>query len=211
MFKPPYNYRLLVIWWIFVIFGFWDTFVTTFLIDYIDEILKESAEDVRKFDPFNIFTAYVFIALFCIPAYGWQVPLVKIANKFGPWKIMVPWLLLAWISMFVFWLSNWIYMVLLAWLMNWLGYASCMPTSQWEFSNEYNITYSNKNNLKQIDANASSAPTKMLSNLANVIWLALGWLMLEIFWYMWTFFFLGIILIWLFVISVWKRKEFKLY
>jgi hypothetical protein len=211
MFRPPYNYRLLVIWGIFVIFGFWDTFVTTFLIDYIDNIIVRSADDIKKFDPFNIFTAYVFIALFCVPAYWWQIPLVKIANKLWVWKIMIPWLLLGWISMFIFWVSNWIYMVLLAWLLNWLWYASCMPTSQWEFSNEYNITYSNKNNLKQIDANASSAPTKMLSNLANVIWLALGWFMLSIFDYIGTFFLLGAILIWLFVVSVWKGKEFKLY
>jgi hypothetical protein len=31
------------------------------------------------------------------------------------------------------------------------------------------MTYSNKNNLKKVDANASAAPNKMLANLANVL------------------------------------------
>jgi MFS family permease len=209
MFKPPYNYKLLVVWWAFVIFGFWDTFVTTFLIDYIEEILSNSKWDLGIFQ--NLFTAYVFIAFFSLPAYGWQIPLVKIASKLGIWKVMIPGLLLSWISMFIFWISGSIYMVLLAWLMNWIGYAACMPTSQWEFSNEYNITYANKNNLKQIDANASSAPTNMLSNLANVLGLMIWWVLLQIFGYMWTFFLFWWILIWLFLISIIKKKEYKLF
>jgi MFS family permease len=209
MFRPPYNHKLLIVWWIFVIFWFWDTFVTTFLIDYIEEILSKSKEELWIFQ--NLFTAYVFIALFSGPAYGWQIPLVKIAAKIWIWKVMIPWLLLSWISMFIFWISGSIFIVLLAWLMNWIGYAACMPTSQWEFSNEYNITYANKNNLKQIDANASSAPTNMLSNLANVLGLMIWWILLQFFGYMWTFFLFWAILIWLFVTSITKKKEYKLY
>jgi len=44
-----------------------------------------------------------------------------------------------------------------------------MPTSQAEFSSEYNNTYAEKKNLKTIDSNASRAPLKMLLNLANVL------------------------------------------
>jgi MFS family permease len=166
---------------------------------------------LAKFGIQNLFTAYVAIALFSAPAYGWQVPLVGLAWKFGVWKVMIPGLFVAWISMFIFWLTGSISIILLAGVINGLGYAACMPTSQWEFSNEYNITYAGKNNLKQIDSNASAAPTKMLANLANVIGLALGWFILQIFGYTWTFFFLGFILFWLFFVSVFKGKKFKLY
>jgi hypothetical protein len=36
------------------------------------------------------------------------------------------------------------------------------------FLEEYNITYAQYNNLKEIDANAAAAPVKILQNLANV-------------------------------------------
>ena len=59
-------------------------------------------------------------------------------------------------------------------LLNSLGYAAAMPLSQGDFSDEYNQVYSDKNKLAEIDSNASSAPLKMLLNLANVIGLVLG-------------------------------------
>ena len=85
-----------------------------------------------------------------------------------------------------------------------------MPISQGEFSNEYNITYADKKKLKQIDANASSAPIKMLSNLANVWWLIIWWILIQIFGYMWTFFVFGWMLIWVSILSIVKKKEYKL-
>jgi hypothetical protein len=212
MFSKPWSYKLLVITWIFVFFGMWDNFVTTFLLDYIDDIMSTSKE-VAKFDKFNLLTAYVVIAIFCIPSYWLQVPFVKFAEKWWSWKIMMPWLLFAWISMFIFGLSKdlWFNFVLLAGLLNGIWYAACSPTSQWEFTNEYNQIYADKNNLKQIDANASSAPNKMLANIANVIWLWAGWVFLQIFQYTVSFFLLWFLLLWLLVISMIKRKEWKLY
>ena len=44
-----------------------------------------------------------------------------------------------------------------------------MPLAQSDFSDEYNQVYSDKNNLTEIDSNASSAPLKMVLNLANVV------------------------------------------
>lgn len=211
MFQAPYNYRLLVIWWIFVIFGFWDNFVTTFLIDYIDEILWHNQEELRKFHVQNVMTAYVFIWIICIPAFWAQIPLVSIAQKIWVWKIMIPWLLLSGISMFIFWFASSIYVLLLAWVMNWIWYASCLPISQWEFSWEYNSTYAEKNNLKEIDASASSAPIKMLANLANVLWLCIWWALLQIFGYAATFSFLWLILLLLFYCSSFARKRLKIW
>ena len=43
-----------------------------------------------------------------------------------------------------------------------------MSLSQAVFLEEYNKNYASFNNLKEIDANASAAPMKILQNLANV-------------------------------------------
>lgn len=208
--SPPYNYRLLIMWFIFTLFWFWDTFVTSFLIDFIDEVLSKNASDLSAIKMQNIFTAYVFIALLAIPAYWAQIPLIKLADKIWILKILLIWVLISWISIFFFWIFDSLIVVLWLWLLNSVWYAASMPLSQWEFSTEYNNTYAQKKNLKQIDANASSAPIKMLSNLANVWWLILWWILIQIFWYIWTFFVFGWILIWVFVISILKQKEYKL-
>jgi hypothetical protein len=43
-----------------------------------------------------------------------------------------------------------------------------MSLSQAVFLEEYNKSYANYNNLKEIDANAAAAPMKILQNFANV-------------------------------------------
>jgi hypothetical protein len=208
--NPPYNYRLLIVWFIFTLFWFWDTFVTSFLIDFIDSILSKNAADLSTFKVQNIFTAYVFIALLAIPAYWAQIPFIKLWQKFWNMLMLILWVLLSGCSIFLFWVSESLMFVLFMWLLNSLWYAAGMPISQWEFSSEYNKTYAEKKNLKQIDANASSAPIKMLSNLANVWWLVLWWILIQIFGYMWTFFVFGSLLLWISIISIVKRKEYKL-
>ncbi len=208
--QAPYNYRLLIVWWIFTLFGFWDTFVTSFLIDFIDWVLWANSSELAKFNLQNIFTAYVFIAFLAIPAYWAQIPLINLSEKLWTYKVLMFWVLISGISIFMFWLFDSLFIVLWLWLLNSIWYAAGMPLSQWEFSSEYNKTYAEKKNLKQIDANASSAPIKMLWNLANVWWLVIWWILIQIFGYMWTFFVFGGILIWIFGLSIIKKKEYKL-
>jgi len=43
-----------------------------------------------------------------------------------------------------------------------------MSISQALFLESYNKAFANFNNLKEIDANASAAPSKIIQNLANV-------------------------------------------
>ena len=210
LFSAPYNKRLLVMWLIFTLFWFWDTFVTSFLIDFIDWILLKNSSELAKFNLQNVFTAYVFIAVLAIPAYWAQIPLIKLWDKIWLLKVLLAWVLLSWISIFLFWVYDTFIAILCLWLLNSLWYAAGMPLSQWEFSVEYNNTYAEKNNLKQIDSNASSAPIKMLSNLANVLWLISWWILLQMVWYSWTFFVFGWIMIATFVVSFIKRKEYKL-
>jgi uncharacterized protein YunC (DUF1805 family) len=58
-------------------------------------------------------------------------------------------------------------------LVNSVGYSICMSLSVATFLESYNTTYAEKKGLKQIDANASAAPMKILQNFANVIGLFL--------------------------------------
>lgn len=210
LFKKPYNHRLLIIWSIFTLFGFWDTFVASFLIDFINQILSKNADDLAKVYLKNIFTAYLFIALLAIPAYWAQEYLINLWKKIGTIKVLLLWVFISWISIILFWFFEYIIIILALWLINSIWYAAAMPISQWEFSTEYNNTYAEKKKLKQIDANASSAPIKMLSNLANVLWLILWWILIQIFWYRWTFIVFWWLLIWLFILSIKKKKEYNL-
>ncbi len=202
MLLPPYNYKLLLASWVFMIFWFWDNFATTFLIDYIDRVLLLSQDTLIRFHIQDLLTAYVFIWLIAIPAYGAQVPLVSLASKIWPWKVIIPWLILSAISMFIFGFAWSIFVLLIAWLINSIWYASSLSLSEWEFSSEYNSTYTEKNNLKQVDATVSSAPIKMLANIANVVWLMLWWVLIQILGYTATFIVLWLILLWLFIFSV---------
>ena len=64
--------------------------------------------------------------------------------------------------------------VLILALINSVGYSICMSLSVATFLESYNITHAERKKLKQIDANASAAPMKILQNLANVVGLTLG-------------------------------------
>lgn len=210
MLLPPYNYKLLLVAWVFIIFGFWDNFATTFLIDYIDKILIASHDTLTRFHIQDLLTAYVVIWLIWIPAYWAQVPLVALASKIWPWKVMVSWLLISAVSMFLFGFSGTIFFLLIAGLMNGVWYASSLSLSQSEFSSEYNNTYADKNDLKQVDTTASSAPIKMLANLANAVWLMFGGVLIQMLWYTLTFIILWLILLGLFVGSIFFRKRLSL-
>lgn len=66
-------------------------------------------------------------------------------------------------------------------LINSIGYACGMSLGQNQFLDAYNKIYAETQGLKEIDANASAGPMKILQNAANVIGLMLGGLLLEIF------------------------------
>lgn len=208
LFKPPYSHRLLIFWIVLTAFWFWDTFVTSFLIDYLDWVVKWWSDKLWYLK--NVMSAYVFIAILAIPAYWAQVPFISLSKKIWTFPVIMFWVILSWISVLLFWVFDSFFVVLFLWILNSIGYAAWMPLSQWDFSDEYNIVYASKLNLKEIDSNASSAPLKMLLNLANVIWLVIGWFLVFLLWYAWTFIVFWAILIWVFVTSMVKKKEWKL-
>lgn len=210
IFQAPYNYRLLVMWAILTLFWFWDTFVTSFLIDFLEQIISINSETLKDLYLQNIMTAYVFIALLAIPAYWAQLPLINLWNKIWVMKVILAWVLISGISVFLFGFFNTLWIVLILGLLNSIWYAAAMPTAQWEFSTEYNNTYAQKMNLSKIDSNARAAPLKMLLNLANVLGLFVWWMLVAIFGYSFTFLIFGAILIAIFIASIVKGKEWKL-
>lgn len=59
-------------------------------------------------------------------------------------------------------------------LINSIGYACGMSTGQNQFLDIYNRIYAEHEGLTEIDANASSGPMKVIQNIANVIGLVFG-------------------------------------
>ena len=62
-------------------------------------------------------------------------------------------------------------------LVNSLGYACGMSTGQNQFLDIYNRIYADHQKLKEVDANASSGPMKVIQNSANIIGLIFGGLL----------------------------------
>lgn len=170
-----------------MLFGAWDTFASSFLLDYL-----------AKFAP-NFH--YMLLACIAIPAYLAQGMFIKLSSKIGVFAVISLGLVLAIGSMFgfVFMMPDantlnvaeqsvtdvamnvttalpWqaIGMLIIFGMINSLGYAAAMSLSQEGFLTSYNTTYASKLNLTEIDANASSAPMKIVQNLANVFGLILG-------------------------------------
>lgn len=166
-------YRSLAVW---VIFGFWDTFAATFLIAYLDTLLPG--------------WSYILLWIIAIPAFWLQWILWNLAQKHWNFLVSFIWLMLSWCSLVLMWIfandKNVILLMSFA-LINSVWYAACMSISCSLFLDSYNKAFAVTHNLKEIDANASSAPYKIIQNLANVIWLFFWWLILSLAWYMWFF------------------------
>lgn len=192
------NWILIVYWSIVVLLTFWfrDTFASTFLINYLDELKK--------------WWSYILLWLIAVPAYWLQWFFWKMADKFWSLKVSMVWLILSWTSLFFMWVLSWtkdVTLLMSLALLNAVWYASCMSLSQALFLESYNKTYANYNNLKEIDANASAAPMKILQNLANVFWLLFWWLILGILNYMWFFIVFWLFMIWLLFWTFKNRKR----
>ena len=189
----------LIVYWSFIMlltFWFWDTFASTFLIDFLNQVKPG--------------WSFVLLGLIAIPAFWLQDMFWKMSDKVWTFKLSLFWLMfsggsLVTIAFFVDSLDFTMIMILA--LLNSVGYAICMSLSVASFLESYNISYAERNNLQQIDANASAAPMKILQNLANVIGLFLGGLILWFagfagFFFTFGLFILGFLL-WSFL---WRKK-----
>lgn len=193
--------RHLIVFWSFsmvLTFGFWDTFASTFLIEFLNQLLPG--------------WSYVLLWIIAIPAFGLQGLFWKIADSIGVYKVATVGLILsggslAAMSFFTGTLNFYVVMILA--LINSIGYAICMSLSVATFLETYNQSYAERKNLKQVDANASAAPMKILQNLANVVGLFLGGLILSLFGYGGFFFLFGMGILGLLIWSVLNAEKIK--
>ncbi|MBS9784378.1 hypothetical protein KGV55_03435, partial [Candidatus Gracilibacteria bacterium] len=94
-------------------------------------------------------------------------------------------------------------------LINAVGYACGMAIGQNEFLRLYNEVYAKKQGLKEIDANASAGPMKLIQNFANVIGLAGGGILLA-FGFAVFFFIFGAIILGTLVWTIMRKKDIVL-
>lgn len=198
---PPY----IILYWtmsLVLIFGFWDTFASTFLVSFLDNIKHG--------------WSYILLAMIAIPALWLQEIASRVAQKVGIKTVAFLGLGLSGISMLAMGMMTLInngnfggitsIIFLGLALINSIWYACGMSLGQNQFLDAYNKIYAKTLDLKEIDANASAGPMKILQNAANVIGLMLGGLLLEIFWYEGFFILFGIIIISILVWSI-KMKD----
>lgn len=183
-----------------LIFGFWDTFASSFLLDFLDDIKPG--------------WSYVLLALIGIPGIILQEFASKLATKIGIKTVGMIGLTLSALSLLlmgVFSLGSSVSPVIIMGLafINSIGYACGMSTGQNQFLDRYNRIYAEHENLNEIDSNASSGPIKVLQNLANVIGLVLGGLLLG-FGFPFFFFVFGFLIVGVLVWTIIERGNIRL-
>ena len=206
LFSVPRNLMILWLFFILMQFSFWDTFVSTFFVQYI--------KDVTDADSWNQIIAntqfiswYAWLWIIAIPWFLLQDPFINLSKKFWEFNILMLWAFLSGASLVLFWFySKDFTMILILWLINSVWYAAVIWVWQWLFSERYNVLYALKNSLKQIDSTVSAAPLKIILNLANVIWLILWAFIVQTMWFEAFFIGFGWLLLWLFTFSIVKYK-----
>jgi MFS family permease len=196
--NPPANQSLVWFIWLVLSFGFWDTFAASFLIDFL---ANESGSKQL---------AYILLGAIAIPAFVLQDFFIGLSRRIWRFIVMLFWILLSGFSIivlgFVGWgLMEWTFWILVFWLLNSVGYAAGMWLAQGGFLELYNSEYAKKQDLREIESNASASPMKIIQNLANVIGLTLGWFFLALFWYSGFFIVFGWILIGIFCYSIMRK------
>jgi len=162
--------HLSLIWSITLVltFGFWDTFASSFLLDFLDEMKPG--------------WSYVLLAVIGVPGIVLQEVASKIWAKIWVKTIGIIGLVLSAGSLIFMWIFSIgepsLGVILPLALINSLGYACGMSTGQNQFLDIYNRIYAEHENLSEINANASSGPMKVVQNLANVFGLVIGWALL---------------------------------
>ena len=196
--KKPLN--ITIYWTIITVltFGFWDTFSTTFLINFLDKVQPG--------------WSYFLLGLIAIPAFALQEFFWKMGNKFWFLSVALFWLVVSWISLILMWIfsKGWAFIIMFCAIMNSVGYAAWMSLGQIGFLDAYNKEYAKFMKLQEIDANASAWPMKILQNFANVVGLMLWWFILGILQYTGFFILFWSLIIRVFIWSLKNKKEIKL-
>lgn len=208
LFSLPVDIFLVWVMAIVMYFSFWDNFVATFQIEFLNKILQVNKWDY-KVVTWILVNWYIFLLLLAIPAFLFQWFFIKLAKRIWEESVIFFWLFLSGFAIFWFWLSSNLYFIIWFWILNSIWYAATFPTIQWIFLKAYTRVYSEKQNVKEIDSSIASAPLKIVLNTANVVWLAGWWFLVTIFWFNSFFFIFWTLIILTALIWLKLRKSFK--
>jgi len=178
-----------------IFFSLWDTFVTTFMLIFI-------VEKVVKDNHLNPALSGVIIAVIAAPLFICQVPFAKLADKIGKPFFMYFGSAISSVSIGALGFSTDIYWVLLAGIINSIGYAMAFPAAQGYFAQRFQEHYAKIHSTNEIDTNASAGPLKTLVDFGNVIAQLVGGALITIFGFSLTFIILGFTLLFIFVSSL---------
>ena len=198
--EKPTN--MIILWSLSIImyFWFWDTFVSVFQIEFLNKIISSNSTNAIISSSSWFITWYVLLWLLIIPIFLSQQYFINKSKVHWVFSVISFWVLLSGISIFFFWLSQNIIFIIFFWLINSFWYAASMPLAMATFSENYNIEYAKKYNLKEINSNLSAAPLKIIMNFANILWLVLWWILVQYIWFDKFFIFFWIsLLVFLFI------------
>ncbi len=207
LFQIPRN--LIILWFLVIImqFWFWDTFVATFLVEFLEKVISFNSNEYLISQTRWIITWYVLLWALVIPAFLFQQFFINKSKKYWVFKVIMFWNIISAISMICFWLFDSIFFVMLFGILNSIWYAATMPLAQATFSWIYNEEYAKKFNFKEIDTTISAAPLKIIINTTNVIWLLIWALLVKILWFNFFFIVFGIFLLSSFIFSYTKMRK----
>jgi len=152
-----------------LLFGCWDTIVTTFFVTYLDEALKNSGVQ-------NIIrSGFILIGILAVPAYALQMFWIKKAEAYGKFNIITLGIFMSAIALYGLAVAGsfesllGLIIVLGLGMLNSTGYAAGYPMSQSIFADEYNKAYARVTESNIINADVSAAPMKIVNNFANAV------------------------------------------
>ncbi|MGE4443494.1 MAG: MFS transporter [Candidatus Altimarinota bacterium] len=207
LFQIPRN--LIILWFLALImqFGFWDTFVATFLVEFLEKVISFNSNEYLIAQTRGIVTGYVLLGTLVIPAFLCQQFFINKSRKYGIFKVVMFGNMLSAISLICFGIFDGIFFVMLFGILNSVGYAATMPLAQATFSGIYNEEYAKKFNLKEIDTTVSAAPLKIVINTTNVIGLLCGSLLVKLMGFNFFFIIFGVVLGGFFIFSFVKMRK----
>ncbi len=104
LFEQRRNFTLLWIFAVILCFGFWDTFVATFQIEFLNKLLELNHDNVLVRS--QLLSGYLLLGLLIIPVFALQSFFIKLSKTFGVFLIVVSGMLLSAVSILLFGLST---------------------------------------------------------------------------------------------------------
>lgn len=192
--EKPFHFGVLWAAAVVLVFGFWDTFASSFLIEHLARLSSPQL-------------AYVLLGIIAIPAFVTQDFFIRLSRRLGILPVVTAGIVVSGLSLAGMAFADTAVVFILLGLANSLGYAAGMGISQGMFLDVYNGFYAKKFQLNEIDSNASASPMKIIQNLANVVGLCMGGFLLAIFGFSGFFVVFGLLLLTGAVTSVLYRKQ----